>query len=510
MQRFEEKIRDFLSENLNILERGLRLIKNEFPLANARGAGGFVDILATDELGHYVIIEIKRSNQAARQALHELTKYIALIKSEQGVRADRIRAVLVSTEWHELRVPFSEYLKVCEVPTEGYEITAAEDGRISSVAKFQPLEVSSPLRLSRAQDILLFHNKSDRDKGLNATITGAIKAGINDFVILNIDYAGGDARVIFPFALYLAFSSPFANMPQAAIEEMKELIEWEDLDEPDENFLINFRNHLNLECGDSEIGYPEKLSQMLMSGWQVSSMSRHGRYLSNTLIMPNEQVIREARYIEGGAGYYIYQTASPKYQPSWAALKEHASLVVAGNSEWADILASLFAEVESGNPLATVSLSLYNPTDTPFSLWRYFRDKDNSYLPSFQLVISGADSFSICSGYLVWNRCALKISAQDWINSAYSSIDYYFCMRHFHETYERDDLARSYLGITSRVTEYTRKEDGESISALSSKEESVVRTDISTISDASMEDFYTANYAFGSDLCALFARWVCE
>lgn len=83
--QLEARIRDYLAENLALIEPGLVLVEKEFRLANPFGAGGSIDILAKDGLGHFVVIELKRSDQAARAALHELTKYVALLKSTLGI-----------------------------------------------------------------------------------------------------------------------------------------------------------------------------------------------------------------------------------------------------------------------------------------------------------------------------------------------------------------------------------------------------------------------------------------
>src|SRR5439155_21858295 len=107
--RLEDKIRDFLAEHLELLEAGLVLVEKEYRLPNPLGAGGKIDLVARDPFGHIVIIEIKRSDQAARQALNEVHKYTALFRTLQGLDETRVRVMVVSTEWHELLVPFSEY-----------------------------------------------------------------------------------------------------------------------------------------------------------------------------------------------------------------------------------------------------------------------------------------------------------------------------------------------------------------------------------------------------------------
>ena len=70
----EADIRDFLAKNLDMIEPGLMLQKKEQYLKNDNGASGFVDIFARDQKGRIVIIEIKKSDAAARQGLQELGK----------------------------------------------------------------------------------------------------------------------------------------------------------------------------------------------------------------------------------------------------------------------------------------------------------------------------------------------------------------------------------------------------------------------------------------------------
>ncbi|NSN51771.1 DUF91 domain-containing protein, partial [Enterococcus faecalis] len=91
----ESHIRDYLAENLNFLSDELSLIGKEYLLPNNDGTKGYVDLLAKDKQGNYVIIEIKRSNQAARQALHEIFKYSALLKRNLYIKQSEIRVILI-------------------------------------------------------------------------------------------------------------------------------------------------------------------------------------------------------------------------------------------------------------------------------------------------------------------------------------------------------------------------------------------------------------------------------
>ncbi|MEH1795397.1 endonuclease NucS domain-containing protein [Nostoc sp.] len=101
----EAKIRDLLVNNLYLIEDGLNAIKTEFKLPNIFGSHGLVDIIARDKFGLIVIIEIKTSNSSAKNASHQLCKYVVLIKQNLNIADKDLRCILISTDWHELIVP---------------------------------------------------------------------------------------------------------------------------------------------------------------------------------------------------------------------------------------------------------------------------------------------------------------------------------------------------------------------------------------------------------------------
>ena len=107
MPGLEDQIRDQLVTRLGLIEPGLKFLESNYHLRNPSGADGFVDILAKDSSGLIVVIELKRADSTARQALHEISKYTALLASQRGVPVSGLRALVVSTTWHELLVPLS-------------------------------------------------------------------------------------------------------------------------------------------------------------------------------------------------------------------------------------------------------------------------------------------------------------------------------------------------------------------------------------------------------------------
>ena len=125
----EDELRDHLAANLGLIEPGLTLIDTNYPVKTLQGANGALDILAKDLYGCFVIIEVKRSDQAARQALHELSKYISAFLSTQHVDEQKLRCFVVSTHWHELETPLAFFRAAAKVNVKGFQVTS-EHGKV--------------------------------------------------------------------------------------------------------------------------------------------------------------------------------------------------------------------------------------------------------------------------------------------------------------------------------------------------------------------------------------------
>ena len=85
----EEELEDYLVENLDLIEKGLMLVKRQFSIS-----GGFIDILAKDSKGNMCIIEIKISEDKniVWQSLH----YPNEIKKEYN---SNVRMITVAPEY---------------------------------------------------------------------------------------------------------------------------------------------------------------------------------------------------------------------------------------------------------------------------------------------------------------------------------------------------------------------------------------------------------------------------
>lgn len=500
MNRLESRIRDYLAAHLGLIEEGLVLVKTEFALPGPFGAGGVIDILARDRFGHLVVVEVKRSDQSARSALHEIAKYVALLKTSQGVPAERIRTVLISTSWHELAMPFGEYQRFSEVQLEGFVIAADPDGQITSLRPFVSSDVEGPLRISIAQDYVLFASAAERDDALSKVIAAARRAFLRDFCVLVVDYAGAKSRVVYPHGLYLIFSSPMAGNENER-RALRRAVSWDaELDQPDENFLVAFRSALGAIGDESGMGRPEVLRQFTGS-WKVGVAHREGRYQSNTEILGDEQIIAEAARIEGGASYYLERVVSPKFSASWKGLAKDLEPVLAGAGDWEEIFPEVLREIGRKHPLATVSVHAYNFADMVMSLAKLGAERTTSFLPYVQIVVSGPSGSVIYAGVPVWNSLPAPTRALEWIHDVYGSTAALVQLKLVGEQVERDDRAMRMLGISAAVYEVSNPgAESQSIWRLQVQGRTLVREEVDADVERSMEEFGASNEAFLSDL----------
>ena len=142
--RTEAELRDYLAEHLHLIEKDLQLRAKEYRLENSLGTTGRVDILASDRFAATVVIELKKTDQSARQALHEVHKYVALLKRERGLSTAQLRCMVVSVEWGELLLPFSEFVRSTPWVVDGYRLILDDQGVPTGSEKVSPVEEPNP------------------------------------------------------------------------------------------------------------------------------------------------------------------------------------------------------------------------------------------------------------------------------------------------------------------------------------------------------------------------------
>ena len=292
MEISERKIRDYLAKNLDTFFDGYQLIDTEYKLDNIHGCKGFVDILAKDKFDNLVIIEIKRSRQASRQALQEVLKYAGLLKQEMSVRNSDIRICIVSTDWGELLVPFSELNKHVDYLMEGIKLYLDDSFIPCRIERVKPIEKKSARFISPVQMVFIYDSEDGLAYYQKIIEDRAHNVGISDFVILRMEFTRENHPAYPLFALYFSMQEYTKDeLEKLAVEyyelnDVKEVIEYVMYNESDREFSIihsltenalSWITMVNTGQTDLEAATPETLNSMLVSeGWEISNITRSG------------------------------------------------------------------------------------------------------------------------------------------------------------------------------------------------------------------------------------------
>ncbi|MBT6435116.1 MAG: DUF91 domain-containing protein [Deltaproteobacteria bacterium] len=95
---YERDLQNYLVKNLELIEPGLKLYEDdgingiEFPVG-----GRFIDILAVDSKGDFVVIELKVARGYDR-VVGQLLRYIAWIKKEQTDPGQNVRGIIIARD----------------------------------------------------------------------------------------------------------------------------------------------------------------------------------------------------------------------------------------------------------------------------------------------------------------------------------------------------------------------------------------------------------------------------
>lgn len=388
--RPESELRDQIAGDLTLIEPGLTLVETEFHLKNPRGARGYIDILARDRMNKLVVIELKRSDSTARQAIHEIFKYVTLLRSEHGLGVDQVRCLLISTSWSELLVPFSEFVRTVEYMAEGKQMTLSTDGSVATIESVALVQDSPHVSLAPWHSIYLYVDHKDRKSELAKLVSGMRDAGIVDYVIALLYHTEDSSGVIYPYAIYAAMSLGF---PKGEPLQAYTSPEYEKYD------TLSFKASKRLHPNSLEIGYPDKFRQILRS-WEIEDLVRGGRF-SSDLLWPDDGLLGLILSEDGQHSDWLEVAASPRHAPSWKTFRTNLTRFLQGNDVWHDGVSYVLDEIREEE--ATASIEIFNPRDIITSISYAARHQNTYAFPLLELVISDEGGARVIKGYACWD-----------------------------------------------------------------------------------------------------------
>lgn len=446
------------------MEDGLKLIETEYKLPNPIGGKGFIDILARDRFGLLVVIEIKRSDATARQAIHEIFKYTALLRSNHGVAEDAVRCVVLSTDWHELLVPFSEFTASAPYHVDGYKIEVDDEGVCTAVEPIEPIKDTGSLELCPSGLVYLYTTAEEREAHRDERVRAAEEVGITDYLLIEQDYLGASKRVIYPFAdcFIVAMVEPGRRLE--VIERLELEPEEFDIEENpvylEETLIGEIASHSSHPAGmTAESTGPDKFRSM-EADWPARQIRRYGEHLSSPL-RTDDDLLAMVRSDVGGFSSMFQQVASPRVAPAWSRMREDLGRCLLGNLSWTEIVGLYLDELDEKQAPA-VAISLFNPVDLVMGLFKAHAEGSTSYLPSLQVVAEPgpAGEAEGILGFITWDGETVQKDPREMLNQFFEGdLFNYFLMRNFNEVWQVEDDLLAWHGLRCSATEITRTEE---------------------------------------------------
>lgn len=343
----ESAIRDALLLDLSVVEPGLTPVAREHYLRNTSGASGFLDILARDSAGKLVIIEIKRTDAAAREAVQELFKYAALLRQNLLIRNVEYRLLLLSVEWHELLTPYSEFAVNSPYTISAGRIILDPSGALIGIEKLQPTLPPSQRRFSTRHFLWRFTSPESEAKAIDLLSAHMKRCGLSDFVLVRShsnDKRIRDAHFVYFAQQQLRLGEYLARIQtQVSPEEyaevlggIEDLVEEEDqiAEAADQVWLHGYDElYGELDADYSEISHPEKASHWFAEGMQRNvRIERYGRFDSSEIA--DETIISELIGQDGSSDIHLNAKANTSSAPEVAALRAAVENVFFFNPAW--------------------------------------------------------------------------------------------------------------------------------------------------------------------------------
>lgn len=405
------------------------VLNTEEYIPSAIGTRSFIDILAKDAGGRWVLIELKRSDAASREAIHEIYKYVEAVKGHLGARDDEIRAFIVSTEWKELLVPFSRFVCDTSISVSGVKISVSEPDKAITAEPVQPLQLTSGRVLSPWHEISLYTSDERLAEGLASYDASCKAKGINDYIMVELkapegfyessvlataaslhgirggtgelteeeiaDVAGKMDRLDYMiyFVPQLQTADEYLEMIRADPEQYEEAKEFSDHMEGEE--LLCYLQEYALDASPKvdrdyfEIGYPAKFRSKLLAdeAWTITKIHRRGAFARNT-VLTDETILGEIEGDAGTSGQGLKRTIRLSDKAEFAQLLKDVNKALPNNPVWAGMVRAQLEEARTDFPSGTAETSIFAPSTGLMTI--FFATTQEtwiSYVPSYTILI---------------------------------------------------------------------------------------------------------------------------
>ncbi len=468
----EHALRDHLADHLDLVEDDLRLLAKEYGISNPDGANGKVDILARDELGHLVVIELKRSDKSARTTLNELSKYTALLVKRDRVARELIRCIVVSTDWHELLLPLSYFATTSGVDVQAKEVTCGQNGTLEIHPK-----ALVPIRFlpQFSPEISIYNYLSAQDRELHLSevrrrSTEATFVRLALLVLAKKKKAPAEAAPYRSIACLWRLSEGDNERLEQVTKHPIGWLEhyafpgWEA--ECDALYWLTGEDApgTHFTTAEEERGTPEKIDSML-SDYEVESVLRLGDWPRIEVVNTPEQIVAQLKAVSALASaertnrHFFDAKVSPRILPSWHTQVEGFLDFISFEDAWQQEAARFLSKLEG--KAITVHLDAFDKKHFFYALHQA-RTHPNAALSSFEIRVEKSGTIiEGLRGYWAWDGKTCPSNARATIKRVYGSENWAVMSLFSAMDEARYEAAFSIHGFSPAVEHLVRGIDGQ-------------------------------------------------
>jgi hypothetical protein len=444
----EAKLRDLLATQIGVLGTGLTLLNKEQFIPNDIGTRSFIDLYARDLEGHHVLIELKRTDAASREALHEVHKYAEAVKRHFGARENEIVLLVVSTEWRELLVPFSRLVVDTTLTIRGVQLLVDPSTGSLTAERVAVLPVSYGRFIAPWHEVHWYLDASSLAAGLKSIAHSFSVKGIEDYVVAVLQppepcvsehqaamvatlrqmMERDDAEELhksyelpkYEFAAYVAMQmlsdSEYLQILESRPSSLTEVTEYLNPDQGEER-LLQLHEAVSaaepLPTSDHlEIGYPAKLTKLLDTrGLEVVELQRHGMFSRNALLS-DESIFSELRGEDGATGQRFRRTISIANRAHVASARREIASCLEQNPVWASHILRALEEIERQHSDAEIDISIFNPATGILTIYLTASREDGVlFAPTYSLIVRSPEPCQMYFGSLEYVKPASTLRA---------------------------------------------------------------------------------------------------
>lgn len=423
----ENDLRELIARNISKLKPGLTLLKKEQYIPNDHGTKSFIDLYAKDENKRHVLIELKRSNVAARQAIHELNKYIENVKRYFGAKDIEIHTIIASTEWTELLLPFSRFCFDARFSIEGIKINLSNDETNFNAEPVTPLKITQGRFIAPWHNMYWYADKNALQHGISEIEKVYRQKDIEDYIIVMFHmtnllteeenaaimkeqltrFGVIDPDIYLPPLIsqheYIAYTAiqtlskdKCLHIISKDTDALNEALEF--LPDMEEDEALCYL-HESIEalrpipkCDHYEIGTPAKFSLLFNSeDCEICDMIRHGIFERNALL-DDEILYGELRGEDGSSGQKFKRTVDVKNPVHIRMLKNDITNFLENNPAWRSQILRIIDDIISEFPSSEIDIYVFNPSSGVFTIYNYItKEQGELYLPMYYILVKNLE-----------------------------------------------------------------------------------------------------------------------